>query len=493
MADATGRFNSHLKNKVFCFVDEAISPSNKKDIGRLKTLVTEDELRLEEKYKNAKQVDNFVDTMAATNDQHSLPAGPSSRRFFCLDVDNSYALDKENGRKYFDGLISAMEDDDYAGLKAFQSILMEVDLGNFDRVIPSRGESLMHSVLMDSIQGQQAPQTALLRIQQHEQVDSVTKWLFECLERGYHCKLSDLEDNKHCAMFTYKEGRMPMDDTGDMDEWIREICRKDVYDCYKRVTPKEAFSPSAFWSRMKEIIPSIEEEMNSSPIQHKVRIHLDDGRKVRRTLIYVVLPTLDDARIEFAHSTGFGVPSMMMKEDPIYNLNMADYFDEDTIQNLAKLLESKVYSIENDEEEDEDMKLIDSLVDDVVQPTPTTVILEPHEDDDKGKDKIPLENGHIEEPTTTQTVMTLKRKRSVEPISEKKDTPMDGLEGLQKIIDQECTTNIGGKRMRNHQIASDQNPISWICCICAEVKSCMDGTVVCKKFICNDCNSFALL
>lgn len=134
MKDALGRFNDNMYNKVLCFLDEAICPSSKKEISRLKTAVTEDKQRIEPKYEGVKVVDNFVDYISSTNDIHTVPAGNNSRRYFCLDVDNRYSIDQEAGRVYFDKLLHAIEDDDYAGLKAWQALLMEVELGNFDKV-----------------------------------------------------------------------------------------------------------------------------------------------------------------------------------------------------------------------------------------------------------------------------------------------------------------------------------------------------------------------
>lgn len=110
-------------------------------------------------------------------------------------------------------------------------------------------------------------------------------------------------------MFTYREGRLPnaMEIGGPVleCEWIREISKRDLYDCYKAVTPRNALSQTAFWARMKEILPGIQDNMDGKAIEHKIRLY-ENGKKIRRNQVYVILPGLEDARREFQATTGFG-------------------------------------------------------------------------------------------------------------------------------------------------------------------------------------------
>lgn len=295
MGYVLGKFNSQVCDKCMVWLDEAMSPGSKKEENAFKLFITEGSQRIEEKFKNAKVVRNFSNVIASTNDLKSVPAGNNSRRYFCLDMDNRYSMNREAGRIYFDRLQHAIEDDDYAGMKAWQAIMMEIDISNFDRA-------------------QNPPQTALLRIQQHEQVDSVTRWLYDCCERGFHCKVSALQDNNHLMMFTFKDGRVGTTDDGVLEsEWIREISKKDLYDNYCASTPKQPVTQNTFFMRLKELLPSIIDKTVTivngkkvyGSIEHKIRV-MENGQKVRRNLVYIVLPSLDDARAEFKHSTGFG-------------------------------------------------------------------------------------------------------------------------------------------------------------------------------------------
>jgi hypothetical protein len=295
MSSVLGKFNSQVEDKCMVWLDEAMSPGSKKEENAFKLFITEGIQNVEKKFKDAKLVRNFCNVIASTNDLKSVPAGNNSRRYFCLDMDNRYSMNREAGRAYFDRLQHAIEADDFAGMKAWQAIMMEIDISNFDRA-------------------QNPPQTALLRIQQHEQVDSVTRWLYDCCERGFHCKVGALQDNNHLMMFTFKDGRVGSTDDGVLEsEWIREISKKDLYDNYCDSTPKQPVTQTAFFMRLKELLPSIIDKtvtvMNGKQvygsIEHKIRV-MENGQKVRRNLVYIILPSLDDARMEFKHSTGFG-------------------------------------------------------------------------------------------------------------------------------------------------------------------------------------------
>lgn len=295
MTDVLGKFNPQTRDKCMIWFDEAMSPGSKKEENAFKLFITEKKHRVEQKFKDATQVDNFCNIIASTNDLKSVPAGNNSRRYFCLDMDNRYSTNREAGRLYFDKLQHAIENDDFAGMKAWQAIMMEIDISTFDRA-------------------QNPPQTALLRIQQHEQVDSVTRWLYDCCERGFHCKVGGLQDNNHLMMFTFKDGRVANNDDGVLDsEWIREISKKDLYDNYCESSSKHAVSQTTFFMRLKELLPSIIDKTVSmingkqiySSIEHKIRVW-ENGQRVRRNLVYIILPSLDDARLEFKHSTGFG-------------------------------------------------------------------------------------------------------------------------------------------------------------------------------------------
>ena len=66
----TGEFNASLERAFIVFLDEALFVGNRKDSDRLKSLVTEPEILINEKYQPARQVRSYHRFIAATNADH---------------------------------------------------------------------------------------------------------------------------------------------------------------------------------------------------------------------------------------------------------------------------------------------------------------------------------------------------------------------------------------------------------------------------------------
>ncbi|MFD1344280.1 DUF5906 domain-containing protein [Litorisediminicola beolgyonensis] len=116
-----GRFNSHLRNCVFLFADEAVWPGDKEGEGVLKQLVTEPILSYEAKGRDITQGRNMVHMMLASNEEWIVPAGPEARRFFVSDVSDRRRQDHE----YFGRLARQM---DQGGLAGMAHDLLALDL-----------------------------------------------------------------------------------------------------------------------------------------------------------------------------------------------------------------------------------------------------------------------------------------------------------------------------------------------------------------------------
>ena len=69
-----GNFNSHLRDVIFLFADEAFFAGDKQHVGALKSLITEPYLTVEAKYSNAVQVPNFLHVLMASNEEWVIPA-----------------------------------------------------------------------------------------------------------------------------------------------------------------------------------------------------------------------------------------------------------------------------------------------------------------------------------------------------------------------------------------------------------------------------------
>ncbi|GAA5071311.1 DUF5906 domain-containing protein [Roseibacterium beibuensis] len=116
-----GRFNSHLRNCVFLFADEAVWPGDKEGEGVLKQLVTEPILSYEAKGRDITQGRNMFHMMLASNEEWIVPAGPEARRFFVSDVSDRRRQDHE----YFGRLGRQM---DQGGLAGMAHDLLAMDL-----------------------------------------------------------------------------------------------------------------------------------------------------------------------------------------------------------------------------------------------------------------------------------------------------------------------------------------------------------------------------
>lgn len=88
-----GNFNAHLMNALMVFADEIIWGGNKKAAGKLKGLVTERFIIGERKGVDAVTMRNMIRLMIASNEDWVIPAGPQSRRWLVLQVNDSRRQD----------------------------------------------------------------------------------------------------------------------------------------------------------------------------------------------------------------------------------------------------------------------------------------------------------------------------------------------------------------------------------------------------------------
>ena len=102
----SGRFNSHLANKIFIFVDEAFWSGDKSGEGVVKGLITEEQIPIEAKGVDVVNVDNFCKFVMASNEEWTVPAGIDERRFCCLDISGAKAKDW----RYFEALHKEISD-----------------------------------------------------------------------------------------------------------------------------------------------------------------------------------------------------------------------------------------------------------------------------------------------------------------------------------------------------------------------------------------------
>jgi Family of unknown function (DUF5906) len=128
----TGRFNAALGTASTVFLDEALWAGDKKGEGVLKALITEPQFQLEAKFRDPIMVKNVLFIMVASNNEWAIPAGTGDRRWFVLDVADTYA--GLGHQTYFAPLYAEIEN---GGPAAMLHDLLAMNLRGFDvRAIP---------------------------------------------------------------------------------------------------------------------------------------------------------------------------------------------------------------------------------------------------------------------------------------------------------------------------------------------------------------------
>lgn len=153
----TGNFNSHLRDLVLLFGDEAFFAGDKKHASILKTLITEHTLTIERKGVDVENAPNFIHLIMASNDRHVVPAGEMERRFFVLDVGTEHQQDNT----YFKAIADQMDD---GGREALLYMLQEHDLSGFNV--------------------RRVPRTEALQSQQALSLDNEGDWWYQKLDSG---------------------------------------------------------------------------------------------------------------------------------------------------------------------------------------------------------------------------------------------------------------------------------------------------------------------
>ncbi len=152
-----GNFNFHMKNAVLVFADETIWGGHRKDVGKLKAMVTEELAMIESKGKDTITVRNFRHFIFSSNDEWPVHLDPDDRRMLVLKVSDKHKEDVV----YFSQISTELKN---GGYEAILHELLDEDLSGFNpRILPFNKEAF--SIKMRS-------------------ASSVEKYIYEVLREG---------------------------------------------------------------------------------------------------------------------------------------------------------------------------------------------------------------------------------------------------------------------------------------------------------------------
>ncbi len=117
----TRNFNAKLSGKLLIFGDEVTWGGRRADAGVLKGLITERTITIEPKGIDSYEERSYSRTLISSNEDWVVPAGPTARRYLCLDVSSIHKED----RPYFARIQAQLDD---GGLEALHGYLAGLDL-----------------------------------------------------------------------------------------------------------------------------------------------------------------------------------------------------------------------------------------------------------------------------------------------------------------------------------------------------------------------------
>lgn len=142
--DIIGKFNGMLEGKTLVIFNEVHSVEER-TCSVLKSLITEDMMRVERKFINAYMVQNKLNIVICSNNTNSqvIHVSSNSRRYFFLKCDSSIAGNLD----YFNDFVTSLHDDNDKLIKAFADYLYNMDLSKFDvRNVPITEELVNQKV-----------------------------------------------------------------------------------------------------------------------------------------------------------------------------------------------------------------------------------------------------------------------------------------------------------------------------------------------------------
>ena len=122
----SGFSTANMKTNLLTFMDEAVYAGDKRIQSQMKSLITENKRRFEEKHVNAIAIDNFSNFIMATNQDTAVRMEGDNRRYIPIEVSNKWAgPDTPEKKAYFDKLHAV-------DVRAVAHFLYTRDISNFN-------------------------------------------------------------------------------------------------------------------------------------------------------------------------------------------------------------------------------------------------------------------------------------------------------------------------------------------------------------------------
>ena len=126
VAHVIGNFNAAIERNYVICMDEALFSGDRKALDRLKSMVTEPTVTIEQKYQPRRTIRSYHRFFAASNHQHFAQVEADDRRFVFFQVSE----DRKGDHAYWDDVHEAI--DDPATIAAMVHEMLSLDLSNFN-------------------------------------------------------------------------------------------------------------------------------------------------------------------------------------------------------------------------------------------------------------------------------------------------------------------------------------------------------------------------
>jgi hypothetical protein len=240
-------FNAALERNYVVCMDEVLFAGDKKAIDRLKSLVTEPVITIEQKYQPSREIKSFHRFFLASNHSHVAQIDTDDRRFMFFRVSEKQKGDFE----YWDKVHAAIKDP--AVISAIVSALQRIDLIDFNVRL--------------------RPKTKAHIDQKIRSLSGFNRYWFELLQSG------ELKGDNQCLILVWSDASFIS--THDMMRGWKEYERGQ-----KQYAPRQERD---FHSALKRLCPSASKGRQTA--------HGNQKRGYQ-------LPSLPDARADFTKAMG---------------------------------------------------------------------------------------------------------------------------------------------------------------------------------------------